>query len=250
MLVIRITNIQHFCLQDGPGIRTTVFLKGCNLKCPWCANPECMSFNFENNDKYKGYDISIGNLESELLKDDFYYSINDGGVTFSGGEALLQIKKLEPLLISLKNKNINICFETALMTNLESVKIASKYADEFLIDVKILDKNYCKKILGGNIDLFYNNLDFLFNKTNNIIFRIPLANEYTLNKKNIALIESFLKKYNSDKVEIFKIHNLAKKKYELLNKQFFNLYDVSDEDVNCVYKKLSKIVDNVDIISL
>ena len=250
MLVIRITNIQHFCLQDGPGIRTTVFLKGCNLKCPWCANPECMSFNFENNDKYKGYDISIGNLESELLKDEFYYSVNDGGVTFSGGEALLQIKKLEPLLISLKNKNINICFETALMTNLESVKIASKYADEFLIDVKILDKDYCKKILGGNIDLFYNNLDFLFSKTNNIIFRIPLANEYTLNKKNIALIESFLKKYNPDKVEIFKVHNLAKKKYELLDKQFFNLSDVSDEDVDHVYNKLSKIVDTIEIISL
>ncbi len=250
MLVIRITNIQHFCLQDGPGIRTTVFLKGCNLKCPWCANPECMSFNFENNDKYKGYDISIGNLESELLKDEFYYSVNDGGVTFSGGEALLQIKKLEPLLISLKNKNINICFETALMTNLESVKIASKYADEFLIDVKIMDKDYCKKVIGGNIDLFYNNLDFLFSKTNNIIFRIPLANEYTLNKKNIALIESFLKKYNPDKVEIFKVHNLAKKKYELLDKQFFNLSDVSDEDVDHVYNKLSKIVDTIEIISL
>lgn len=248
--MIRITNIQHFCLQDGPGIRTTVFLKGCNLKCPWCANPECMSFNFENNDKYKGYDISIGNLESELLKDEFYYSVNDGGVTFSGGEALLQIKKLEPLLISLKNKNINICFETALMTNLESVKIASKYADEFLIDVKIMDKDYCKKVIGGNIDLFYNNLDFLFSKTNNIIFRIPLANEYTLNKKNIALIESFLKKYNPDKVEIFKVHNLAKKKYELLDKQFFNLSDVSDEDVDHVYNKLSKIVDTIEIISL
>ena len=248
--MIRITNIQHFCLQDGPGIRTTVFLKGCNLKCPWCANPECISFNFENNDKYKGYDISLDDLESELLKDEFYYSVNDGGVTFSGGEALLQIKKLEPLLISLKNKNINICFETALMTNLESVKIASKYADEFLIDVKILDKNYCKKVLGGNIDLFYNNLDFLFNKTNNIIFRIPLANEYTLNKKNIALIESFLKKYNPDKVEIFKVHNLAKKKYELLDKQFFNLSDVSDEDVDHVYNKLSKIVDTIEIISL
>ena len=250
MLVIRITNIQHFCLQDGPGIRTTVFLKGCNLKCPWCANPECISFNFENNDKYKGYDISLDNLESELLKDEFYYSVNDGGVTFSGGEALLQIKKLEPLLISLKNKNINICFETALMTNLESVKIASKYADEFLIDVKIMDKDYCKKVIGGNIDLFYNNLDFLFSKTNNIIFRIPLANEYTLNKKNIALIESFLKKYNPDKVEIFKVHNLAKKKYELLDKQFFNLSDVSDEDVDHVYNKLSKIVDTIEIISL
>lgn len=250
MLVIRITNIQHFCLQDGPGIRTTVFLKGCNLKCPWCANPECISFNFENNDKYKGYDISIDNLESELLKDEFYYSVNNGGVTFSGGEALLQIKKLEPLLISLKNKNINICFETALMTNLESVKIASKYADEFLIDVKILDKDYCKKVIGGNIDLFYNNLNFLFSKTSNIIFRIPLVNEYTLNKKNITLIESFLEKYMPDKVEIFKVHNLAKKKYELLNKQFFNLSDVSDDDVAHVYNKLSKIVDNVEIISL
>ena len=248
--MIRITNIQHFCLQDGPGIRTTVFLKGCNLKCPWCANPECISFDFENNDKYKGYDISLDNLEYELLKDEFYYSVNNGGVTFSGGEPLLQIKKLEPLLISLKNKNINICFETALMTNLESVKIASKYADEFLIDVKILDKDYCREILGGDIDLFYNNLDFLFSKTNNIIFRIPLSNEYTLNEENMSLMESFLEKYNPDKVEIFKVHNLANKKYELLNKQFFNLSDVSDEDVNGVYKNLSQIVDTIEIISL
>ena len=118
-MTVRITNIQHFSLDDGPGIRTTIFLKGCNLTCPWCCNPENINFEIENyihnNQKESfGYDIPLEELEKEILKDEVFYSENDGGVTFSGGEPLLQIKELEPLLKSLRSKNINICFETAL----------------------------------------------------------------------------------------------------------------------------------------
>lgn len=109
-MTVRITNIQHFSLQDGMGIRTTVFLKGCNLNCPWCSNPENISFEIENyhhdnQSEYFGYDISLEDLEKEILKDEVFYG-DDGGVTFSGGEPLLQIKEFKPLLKSLKNKNI------------------------------------------------------------------------------------------------------------------------------------------------
>ena len=131
---VRITNIQRFCLSDGPGIRTTVFLKGCNLNCPWCANPENIEYEFndyikDNGEKgIFGYDIELENLFEEIMKDKEYYKMNNGGVTFSGGEPLLQIKRLEPILKKLKENKINICFETALNIPKDLLLIAIKYA--------------------------------------------------------------------------------------------------------------------------
>ena len=111
-MTVRITNIQHFCLHDGPGIRTTIFLKGCNLTCPWCANPENISYNIETYDKDKtfGYDISLNKLKKEILKDKTFYSLNDGGVTFSGGEPLLQkdIDKFIELILADGNLRVEI----------------------------------------------------------------------------------------------------------------------------------------------
>ena len=124
-MMVRVTDIQRFSLNDGEGIRTTVFLKGCSIKCPWCANPECISSKIQGE---FGYDISLDDLENEILKDEPYYETG-GGVTFSGGEPLLQIRSLEPLLKSLKHKNINICFETALFVPQEYLNRANFYAD-------------------------------------------------------------------------------------------------------------------------
>ena len=152
-MTLRITNIQHFSLHDGPGIRTTVFLKGCNLKCPWCANPECISSEIQGE---FGYDIPLAKLENEIIKDEPFYKTG-GGVTFSGGEPLLQINNLEPLLNSLKNKNINICFETALFVPEKYLKIAKKYCDEFIVDIKMIDSITCMEVIGGKISQFLNN---------------------------------------------------------------------------------------------
>lgn len=207
-----ITDIQHFSLHDGSGIRTTVFLKGCSIKCPWCANPECISPKIQGQ---FGRDISLNDLESEILKDEHYYKTG-GGVTFSGGEPLLQIKQLEPLLKSLKSQNINICFETALFTPNEYLQIANRYGDEFIVDIKMLDPDNTKNILNGNIGQFLDNLYYLDLKKT--IFRIPVS-EFSLNDENLIL--NLLKKYPSKKVEIFKLHNLAKRKYEILNKDCY-----------------------------
>ena len=175
-----VSNIQRFSLHDGPGIRTTVFFKGCNLKCHWCSNPENMNFEIEkykdgNEEKFYGYEIELEDLEKEILKDKAFYETG-GGVTFSGGEPLLQFDKIEPLLEKLKKENINICIETALSVREELVDIAIKYVDEFIIDIKILDKDNVNKI-NGNIELYESNIKKIFESGKKVIFRIPLAKD-------------------------------------------------------------------------
>ena len=239
-MTLRITNIQHFSLHDGPGIRTTVFLKGCNLKCPWCANPECISSEIQGD---FGYDISLDKLENEIIKDKPFYETG-GGVTFSGGEPLLQINNLEPLLNSLKNKNINICFETALFVPEKYLKIAKKYSDEFIVDIKMIDSINCKEVIGGKISQFLNNLELLdLEKTT---FRIPMT-KFSL--KDTELILDLLKNYKPKHLEIFELHNLAKSKYDILNKeQYYEKID--DNQINEFHEKLKKIIPNAEIIEI
>ena len=256
-MTVRITNIQHFSLDDGPGIRTTIFLKGCNLTCPWCCNPENIGYSIEkyvhdNAEKEFGYDISLIDLEKEILKDEVFYSENNGGVTFSGGEPLLQIKELEPLLKSLKERNINICFETSLSVPADFLNVAMEYIDEIFVDIKLLDEKEADDILNLDVGLYYKNLNLLSNSipNENITFRIPLNNEYTLKEENIKSILNLIEKYPDFKVEIFKTHNLAESKYDSLNKEFIVFSTVEDEKIDEILNEIKKINDDVKVISL
>jgi len=254
---VRVSNIQRFCLHDGPGIRTTVFLKGCNLRCPWCANPENLDFEFTTyfNENIKeqgifGRDLEVNDIFNEVIKDKQYYTINNGGVTFSGGEPLLQIKSLEPLLQKLKQEKINMCIETALQVPTELVEFATQYIDEFIIDIKILDSEECEKVLNGNIELYNKNLEFLSQKDKIDIFRIPLVKEYTLKENNIEKILEILMKHKYKKVEIFKIHNLAESKYKYIGKQITKFSQIEDIEVEKVYNKIKNLNVDVEIIKI
>ena len=97
-----ITNIQRFSLHDGPGIRTTVFLKGCSIRCPWCSNPENLNgypekYNKNGIEGIYGKEYSCDEVYDEIMKDEVFYE-DDGGVTFSGGEALPQTVNLIQLI--------------------------------------------------------------------------------------------------------------------------------------------------------
>ena len=232
---VKITDIQHFSLHDGEGIRTTVFLKGCNLKCPWCGNPECISQNME---KGFGRYISLDELEEEILKDKPYYETG-GGVTFSGGEPLLQIKNLEPLL---KRLDINICFETALFVNENLVKLANEYADELIIDIKMLDPENAKNVLGGNVNQFLSNMKLI--DLSKVTFRIPVTKYSLADSDEIC---DLIKRYPPKKVEIFKLHNLARRKYEILEKEFYT-EDITDNQISDFKDQLNEVFDDVEII--
>ena len=244
---ILVSNIQRFCFHDGPGIRTTVFLKGCNLHCPWCANPENISsepqqcFAREESKEPKGaYGkwISLQNIYEEVMKDKLYYK--NGGVTFSGGEPLLAMSKLEPLLKCLHYEKISICAETALFVPEEELQIALKYLDTLIVDIKILEEEKCKNTHGGILKTYIKNVNILNNADMDVIYRIPLIKPYTTEEENINKIVDFLQGKRYLAVELIKGHNLAEKKYQSLEREGYKVPNLSEEELDTILKKFKQ----------
>ena len=235
---ITVSNIQRFCLHDGPGIRTTVFLKGCSLHCPWCLNPENINSGVEkyidNGEEHIcGKEIPLSEIYDECVKDKKFYG-NDGGVTFSGGEPLLIINRYEPLLQKLKEVNVSLCAESALFVNLNNVKLAAKYLDSFCIDIKILDSEKCKSLLGGDIELYKRNIDYLLSTGKRIQFRVPLISPFTTEPENIKAILDFCVRNRVNNLELIKGHNLAQRKYQLLHREMYSTPDLGQLKLNAI----------------
>lgn len=239
---VLITKIQRFSLHDGPGIRTTVFLKGCSLCCPWCSNPEniepylqpyCLDKKLGTYGRY----ISCDELYEKVTKDRAFYrtasstcSAKDaavlenlpGGITFSGGEPLLQIKNMKPLLLRLKNENIHTAIETSLFAMQDQLELALEYVDLFYVDIKIPDKKRCSRILKGNVDIYLQNLGTLFDfrdermQKKMVVFRVPVIGGYTDMLENRRGVIRLLESFRPIKVELIQGHNLGDSKYRSL----------------------------------
>lgn len=237
-----ITNIQRFSLHDGPGIRTTVFLKGCSLRCPWCSNPENLNpypekYHKNGIEGIYGKSYTCDEVYDVIMKDRAFYE-ESGGVTFSGGEALLQSDELIPLAKRIKNEGITIAIETCLFVPTIKLKNIIPYVDYFYVDIKIIDENRCKSIIGGDIDLYIANLDLLTSQKM-ITVRMPVIGKYTDDVENVDNIIDILKKYERKiwKIELIKGHNLSESKYESLGVPKPKYYEVSNSFLT-KYKEL------------
>lgn len=287
---VLLNNIQRFCVHDGPGIRTTIFLKGCSIRCPWCANPENLKNTYDyyvdktkcirdynwctvnpscsylhtspvvENDYKKCKVKAIGIYGKPLNEDDILFEImkdkpfygTDGGVTLSGGEALLHIDCLEHLLKLILDHDINLCVETCLFVSALNLKKAIQYFDYFIVDVKTLDSIICRKILNGNLEQFLSNLDYLFLNvpTNRITLRIPLVRDITYTQENMKAMALLLNKYKPEKCEIFSVHNLGGHKYESLGLNYKVFDKLSDEELEKAQKILLESGVSIQIIKL
>ncbi len=277
-----VSNIQRMSLHDGPGIRTTVFLKGCSLHCPWCANPENMDVENQlwfdesrcvgSNERcifIKGCGRMIARdrrgavcMENDILKcpmhalkpvarmydvgkleqkinQDRHYWMNGGGVTFSGGEPLLQIVRLEPLLESLSRSGVDICFESAMFVPERLVRIALKYASRLYIDMKILDPEECLRYLGGDVKVYLRNMEIVASSGVPFIVRIPLIRPYTYQEQNICLMEKAMDRYCVPYVEIFSCHNLGDKKYAMLGKRSTHCCNVTEMELQALAERFA-----------
>ena len=261
--MLLLTNIQRFSLHDGPGIRTTVFLKGCSLHCPWCSNPENLNPYQEKYIKngiegIYGKEYTTDELYAEVVKDLAFYDgdwdssdLNKmpGGVTFSGGECMLQMDKLEPLLERMNEEHIHTAVETCLFAPENLLFIAINHIDLFYVDIKILDEVKCKESIHGSLSLYHSNLQALLSSGKPIVFRIPVIGGYTDDEDNRKKVVELIKEAHGNvlKIELIKEHNLGLSKYQSLmdgnNDIKLPIYNgVSDELMEQYKKEIEEVI--------
>jgi pyruvate formate lyase activating enzyme len=259
-------DIQSFSLHDGPGIRTAVFMKGCNLNCFWCHNPE--SWNTEpelqfyqnkciscgtcavicpNNVDGKpamftencelcakcaqncysqaimlaGYKISVPELMKKLLSDRDIFEQSGGGVTFTGGEPLLQGDFLLEALQACKKENISTAVETALCAPWKAVESVLPYVDLMMCDIKTVNDQKHVEGTGQSNRLILENIKGICEAGANVLFRTPVIPGFNDDTESMNEIAGFIKLLeNLHKIELLPFHGICSGKYSSLNRSF------------------------------
>jgi pyruvate formate lyase activating enzyme len=229
-----IFNIQRFSLHDGNGIRTTIFFKGCNLRCKWCANPESLSMKPElMEDEQMGQYYTIDELMAEILKDKAFFDKSNGGVTLSGGEPLLQAEFVCALCDALHSAGINVGIETAANVPPSVFEEVLKKVDFALIDMKHWNADMHKKGTGVMNDQILDNIGYALSQKIPVTLRIPIIPGFNNSKEDAHAFASLLKQLGAHDVHILPFHQLGDNKYKKLGLpyEYSGVTQLHDEDL-------------------
>lgn len=263
-----IFNIQKFSIQDGPGIRTTLFMKGCPLQCPWCSNPEGLSSEpeimiserkcigcqkcsetckegaifFENGIRIIDWNLCTNCLECAktcpshaieiageyktvdeafkiLAQDRDFYTTSDGGITVSGGEALLQWEFVRDLFEKCKEAGFHTALDTTAYCPWENLEQVLKHTDLVLFDIKHTDPIKHEEKTGVTNELILENL----NKASTfakIWLRIPLIPGFNDSEANMQQTAEFASRIKAEKISLLPYHEWGKDKYSNMGKKY------------------------------
>jgi len=242
--MVTIFDIKRFAVHDGPGIRTTVFLKGCPLRCWWCHNPESQEREPVSVDimrkvngksvpgkKVYGEQMEVDRVVEIVLRDIHFYEESGGGVTFSGGEPLMQPAELEQLLKASKMHGLHTIVDTSGYASWEQFEKIRSLTDLFLFDLKHMDPGFHKEYTGVDNGPILSNADQLLDKGATVIFRIPVIPGVNTIDSEVEGMVRFLKKRAEKMTEVHLLpyHRIARGKYQRL-KMEQHLADVAEPD--------------------
>ena len=275
----KIYDIQEFSVHDGPGIRTTVFLKGCPLRCPWCHSPESQSFYTQMSyiplkcigtelcgeclkvcpsgaasvgestysASYKkditlakwsradclqclkctevcfpealaavGKDYTVEEVTGKLRKSYDYFISAGGGVTVSGGEPLSQIDFTEALLKAIKEDSIHTALDTTFFAPCGSVERVLPYTDLFLLDLKHMDNDRHKEVVGVPNDVIHANALWAAEHGARFQIRIPVIPDFNDSEENLNRTAEFCLKIRDsiECVQLLPFHHYGASKYD------------------------------------
>ena len=286
-----IFDIKRYAIHDGPGIRTTVFFKGCPLTCPWCHNPEgidrsprvvyrknacigcreCMEACPEKalsggpdriitNEalcnhcgacvdacpaaarERVGKIETVASLMDVIRKDVPFFDTSGGGVTFSGGEPLMQADFLLEMLAACGREDIHRALDTTGYTDPDTMKRVARLVDLFLFDLKFMDAKKHRHYTGVSNEQILKNLETLAGLVKEIILRIPLIPGINDDEDNISKTAVFLDHLPQIKtVHILPYHDFQKSKYDKfsMNYKARDVKPSSPERVEAIRKQLA-----------
>lgn len=236
-----IFNVMNYSVHDGPGIRTTVFFKGCPLFCRWCHNPEGISSEPQpvfypnkcikcgNCDKIcpsgakevAGYDITVEELTAEIKKDLLFYEQSGGGVTFSGGEPLYQPDFLFEILGKCEEEYIHTAVDTSGFCSTDIILKAAEKTKLFLFDIKFFNEKKHIEYCGASNKIILENLKAVSETGVKIAVRIPLIPEVNDDIREMKSICEYIKNFkNIVNVNLLPYHNIQTEKYKRLNMEY------------------------------
>lgn len=222
-----IHSFETFGTVDGPGIRFIFFMQGCGLRCKYCHNRD--TWNINGGKKY-----SVDDIYNKIIHYKNYIYPN-GGVTASGGEPLLQAKFLIELFKKFKKEGIHTCIDTSGMFKItDEIKELLSLTDLVLLDIKHIDDEKCKDLVGFSNKLELDFAKYLSNNGIKMWIRQVLIPGYTDDKDDLIKLRDFIKSLDTvEKVEILPYHNMGKYKWTDLGEKY-ELEDVrtaTQEDV-------------------
>lgn len=274
-MICKLFDVQRNSFVDGPGIRTAIFFRGCNLHCAWCHNPEGLSGKKEilyyaekclnckrcsclcpkqaiESGKIDfrrcnacgiccencpagaletcGYDCTDDELFSLIFKDKSYYDNSGGGVTFSGGECMLQAEAVRRVADRCKKHGISTAIDTAGNVSFDAFEKVLPYTDLFLYDIKVFDREKHIKYTGITNDLILQNYGRLLQTGASVWVRIPVIPSVNDDEQEMEKIRDFafsFRPHVPQKIELLPYHRLGEGKYRALGRDVPS-FDIPD----------------------
>ena len=270
----KVFDIQHFSTGDGPGIRTTVFFKGCPLHCLWCHNPESQSLDtqvFYTPSKCigcrscekacppgkeiresiecaqvcptgcleaVGKEMTVQEVLDEVLKDKVFYNNSEGGVTLSGGEPLYQPQFAFDILAKAKQEGVHTAIETSGCGKISDYIKLIPVTDLFLWDIKVMDEKLYQQLVGGTLERVLENLRTLYRLGAPLRLRIMYIPGIQDQPEVLAATLALLKELEGVPYDVIPYHPFGNSKREKLDLEKVVFPTPSEEEVAEFYCRL------------
>lgn len=283
-MVGKIFNIQPFSIHDGEGLRTVVFMKGCNLRCFWCHNPEsqesittiqylkhkcigckacykvCPMGNDEKTALFTkecirckacvdacwneakvavGYELTAEELFEQVIKDRQIFLNTGGGITFSGGEPLLQADFIAEVMQLCKGAGVSTAIESAVCVPWQQIEKVIDVCDYVICDLKLMDTNKHRQATGVGNEWILENIRKLAQINKPLLIRTPIIPGLNDTPEELLAIKNFIASLEHPvRYELLPFHNICATKYESLNRTFEAAH-LSEPDLTELNKLIS-----------